>query len=143
MFSLKSKLSRLPYVVYSIVTFLLSISVFIGAIIVPVYLSGIDFDDPNAADLLVHKILENLVGLGLAVLSVRVVYTILTVIQAIATVRRVNDITDGNLKISLLVGGVFLLCALTIGIISEVGYLAFIISLVLWFVPGAKKNKSF
>lgn len=140
MFSLKSKLSRLPYVVYSIVTFLLSISVFIGAIIVPVYLSGIDFDDPNAADLLVQKIEENLVGLGLTVISVMVVYTILTVIQAIATVRRVNDITDGNLKISLLVGGVFLLCALTIANIPGVGYLAFIISLVLWFVPGAKKE---
>lgn len=140
MFSLKSKLSRLPYVVYSIVTFLLSISVFIGAIIVPVYLSGIDFDDPNAADLLVQKILENLVGLGLTVISVMVVYTILTVIQAIATVRRVNDITDGNLKISLLVGGVFLLCALTITNIPGVGYLAFIITLVLWFVPGAKKE---
>lgn len=140
MFSLKSKLSRLPYVVYSIVTFLLSISVFIGAIIVPVYLSGIDFDDPNAADLLVQKIQENLVGLGLTVISVMVVYTILTVIQAIATVRRVNDITDGNLKISLLVGGVFLLCALTIGNIPGVGYLAFIISLVLWLVPGAKKE---
>lgn len=140
MFSLKSKLSRLPYVVYSIVTFLLSISVFIGAIIVPVYLSGIDFDDPNAADLLVQKIQENLVGLGLTVISVMVVYTILTVIQAIATVRRVNDITDGNLKISLLVGGVFLLCALTITNIPGVGYLAFIIPLVLWFVPGAKKE---
>lgn len=141
MFSFTSKLKRLSFFLTTLAVTLIFCIVFISTFYLPAIIAGYGIHSKEASELL----FENLGTWTPYLITYMVTIVVLPLVETVAIIRRVNDITDGRLFVSVLVAAlfVFLIWNSLYGHFLEL-YLCGIIAVcaVLFFVPSNLIKKS-